>query len=330
MISPQTGNPAPVDWGQIRQSALGSANLQSTPPPMIADVVCALRLIFGSQECSSDQVSKLTVLLEANPNWQKEFLRQLNFGLVAVPEWGDGLPSLLEQLEPDTLRMFLASSGIQASQELIKSSLLNNRNFWATNQERALIAWEIAKLLGCNPVTAFVAARVQDFLLPKLCTRFITEYLEYQARPQGVLTTWEHERFGQDHAVLAACALLDWGCPDELICCVLSHHRGGKLFQEQQLTRSSVAAVAIASLFPDPLRQVPDGLEQLLKLQHAWPGFDILDIAERVDQRMTTTERRSLNHISLLRCLTKRINQRPITEETPHDRTTPNSPRSGL
>jgi hypothetical protein len=78
--------------------------------------------------------------------------------------------------------------------------------------------------------------------------------------------------------------MLDWNFPDDLIVCVLVHHAGLKLLNDPQLGRTAAAAVAISAMMPGPLREIPDGIERLSRLEQAWPAFKLLEIAERVDE----------------------------------------------
>ena len=78
--------------------------------------------------------------------------------------------------------------------------------------------------------------------------------------------------------------MLAWGFPDELVCCALLHHRGLKLLADKTLGRTPAAAVAVSALIPDALRQVFNGMDQLIALDSKWPSFDLMAAAEQVDR----------------------------------------------
>jgi len=79
--------------------------------------------------------------------------------------------------------------------------------------------------------------------------------------------------------------MLGWDFPDNLICCVLLHHHGLKLLRDKRLQKSAVAAVALSGLLPDTMDQEINGLDQLIRLDEAWPEFDLMTLAKRVDER---------------------------------------------
>ena len=102
--------------------------------------------------------------------------------------------------------------------------------------------------------------------------------------------------------------MLGWDFPDNLICCVLLHHHGLKMLRDRRLQKTAVSAVALSALLPDPLYQEIDGIEQLHRLDEAWPEFDLMTIAKRVDDRFqeitpVQVKRKSLP--SLIICLMK-------------------------
>ena len=72
--------------------------------------------------------------------------------------------------------------------------------------------------------------------------------------------------------------------PASIVCCVALHHRGTELLSDDQLRASSAAAVAISALIPDALRQINNGMEELVKLHNTWDGFDLKDIAQQVHE----------------------------------------------
>ncbi len=71
--------------------------------------------------------------------------------------------------------------------------------------------------------------------------------------------------------------MVNWQFPDDLIGCVLYHHQGLEILSDPSLGRTALGAVALAGLLPDFFQQTSDGLERLIKLDLAWPGFRLRD-----------------------------------------------------
>src|SRR5437763_1739706 len=135
---------------------------------------------------------------------------------------------------------------------------------WAAIRENALGDFTIAALpptisLPALPLdVAFSGALLQDFLLPVLTSEIYDKYLEFiKARDAQAIDICDFEQagFGWDHAVAGACLAHRWKLPDELVCCILFHHQGLEILAHPALGRSPVAAVALAALLPDQLRQ---------------------------------------------------------------------------
>ena len=99
------------------------------------------------------------------------------------------------------------------------------------------------------------------------------------------LVEFEEHRPVWNHAQEAARLLQHWRIPDELVCCVLLHHRGLDVLSDRVLKDTSVAAVCVSALIPDTLLQVPNGLESLIQLNESWTEFDLFNIAARVDDQ---------------------------------------------
>ena len=197
------------------------------------------------------------------------------------------------------------------------SKLINLPNFWSTNLERALTAREIARLMKVDPDVAFSAAMLQDFLLPVLSKELFDFYLQFTINQDSnpyLLNEYERQQFNWDHCAAAANVMLDWSFPDELICCVFLHHEGLKLLTDPELGKSPAAAVAVASLIPDPLRQDPNGLNQLLTLNAAWPEFNLFEIAEQIDSELREESTAARNYLSLKKPpgKTRDVNQQRI------------------
>ena len=164
----------------------------------------------------------------------------------------------------------------------------------------------LRKLIKADPDVAFTAAMLQDFLLPLISNELYEDYLEFtQNRDEyGNLPSFERSKQGWDHAEAAAQVMLAWNFPDELICCVCLHHRGLQLMEDKFFAKSAAAAVAIASLIPDPLRQEADGVERLIEMESKIDGFNVLHLAEQVDEEFTAVSQVE-HHFSFLKACQK-------------------------
>jgi len=305
-----------VDWSNLRQSTLGTRERRVVLPSSVATLIRALALFPDLQSEESEPVDfqKLQSIVESDSRFHNEVERQLQFNHFDRPILPASQGPSLIDLGATDARRILISSGLHAVKSFSKSKLINGRNFWASNHERALFAWEVAELLHADPFLAFTAAMVQDFLLPYLTTEFFNDYLRFVETPEAEaveLAVFERKTFGWHHARAAAGVMASWGFPDDLTCCVLFHHGGLGLLKHHEMGRTAAAAVAVAALVPESIGQVPNGLQQLAYLHERWAQFDLLRIAQRVDQRLAHIERRRLNHIPLLRRCRKVLSERP-------------------
>jgi len=183
-----------------------------------------------------------------------------------------------------------------------ESKLINFQNFWNTNLERAFLAREVARLLETDTELAYAAALLQDFLLPVVTNELFDDYVAFsiqQDKTPRDLIEFERQRFRWDHAEAAAQILFHWGFPEDLIGCVLFHHRGLELLDDKECGRTAATAVAVAGLMPDAFQQVPSGLKQLIELEAKWPEFDLETIAQRVETQFLEVSSANRNHFSL-------------------------------
>lgn len=155
---------------------------------------------------------------------------------------------------------------------------------------------------------AFSGSMLQDFLLPVLSNELFDHYLKFAETPEkvrGPLVDFEQSAFGWNHCLATAQVMLSWQFPDDLICAVLLHHGGLAILSDPELGRTAIAAVAVAALMPDPLRQSGDGLSQLQQLQELWPEFDLPAIADSVAAQFAEMAPAAGRHITLQRRLEK-------------------------
>ena len=278
-----------TDWTRIRVEYLGERSQSILPPgikmPMLPRAV--MRFARESEQPDANAV-KLGRIIETDAGLTAELLKYVNSAAFGLQSKAVSAQHAVGMLGVKASKLFLLTTAVRNAMRSTESKLINLQSFAATNLERALFARDVARQLRTDGELAFAAAMLQDFLLPLLTNERIDDYFEFIKRQRDTptsFTKFETTVFGWDHAEAAANVMFDWGFPDDLVCCVLFHHRGLKLLADDRLGRTTAAAIAVAALMPDPIEQVPDGMDQLIRLEKAWPAFDLLETAKRVDEQ---------------------------------------------
>jgi HD-like signal output (HDOD) protein len=296
-----------MDWKIIREKLLGPPKRSILPPSVKLPVLPTALMEFSRRSSEPDATPKaLGEIIESDAGLTCELLRYVNSSAIAVRQKVSSAVQAITLLGVRQSRLHLTSSALRTAMKSSESKLVNFQVFWNTNLERAIFSREVAKLLKADADLAFAGGMLQDFLLPILTSQLLEDYLKFsklQAEQSVDLVQFEKAIFNWDHAEAAAHIMLAWGFPDDLICCIVSHHRGLKMLGDKELGRTSIAACAIAGLMPDPFRQVPEGFEQLQRLEGAWPGFKILEIAKTVDTEFKSMSPpgAAANHFTFLR-----------------------------
>ena len=83
-----------------------------------------------------------------------------------------------------TVKYFLLTTGMKSALQARQSKLINLKNFWANNLERALFAREVARMLRADTDLAFAGAMLQDSLLPILSNELYDIYVKYCEIPE--------------------------------------------------------------------------------------------------------------------------------------------------
>jgi serine/threonine-protein kinase len=280
---------AELDWTAIREEALGTFTLAALPPTLkLPALPHAVTLFLQKSNDPKAEAKELSQIIETDTGLTVELLRYVNSTFVGLRNKAKNVHQALTLLGMRQSKMFVVTTGMQAAVQSKQSKLINQSCFWNASLQKALFAKEVAVLLKADGDTAFAGALLQDYLLPVLTNDLFDAYLKFvETRERQVesMCDFEEQAFGWDHALAAACLAHRWNLPDDLVCCILFHHRGLRLLTDPQLGRSPVAAVAISALLPDQLRQSYQGLEQLLLLQSKWPAFDLMRLAEAVDEK---------------------------------------------
>ncbi|MEX1097512.1 MAG: HDOD domain-containing protein [Planctomycetales bacterium] len=279
-----------IDWQTVREQALGEFTIAALPPTLqLPALPHAVTTYLQKSEDPQASLKDLARIIETDTGLTVELLKQVNSTAVGLRHRATTVQQALTLLGQKRARTFVVTTGMQAAVRSRKSRLINQSCFWNASLQKALFAKEVAQLLQVEDLEiAFAGALLQDYLLPVITNDLFDSYLVFierrSAQPK-VITDFERKTFGWDHALAGACLAHRWKLPDELVCCVLHHHRGLKLLADPLLGRSAAAAVAVSALIPDQLRQHYQGLEHLLLLQEKWPAFDLEAVANRVDEQ---------------------------------------------
>ncbi len=278
-----------LDWSELREQALANFTLSALPPTLALPALPHAVALFMEHSRKDDaSIKDLAKIVETDSGLTLELLKHVNSAFVGLRQKAKTAQQALALLGIRQSKMFLVTTGAQAAVRARKSKLINQTCFWNTSLQKALFARETARLLKSDLDLAFSGALLSDFLLPVLTNDLFEYYVRFvKDRPQQPesICDFEQQSFRWDHATAGACLAYRWKLPDELVCCILLHHRGLAILADPQLGRSAAAAVALAGLLPDQLRQQYTGLEQLALLQEKWPAFNLLELVETVDRQ---------------------------------------------
>lgn len=280
---------ADIDWAAIRDEELGKFTIAALPPtlklPALPHAVTLFVQKAGDESATTKELAKI---VETDTGLTVELLKYVNSSFMGLRHKVLNVQQVIALLGLRQSKMFIISTGTEAAVRARKSKLINQSNFWSASLQKALFAKEVARLLKTDEDIAFAGALLQDYLLPVITNDLFDDYLtfvESRDEQSECICDFERSRFQWDHALAGACLAHRWQLPDELVCCVLFHHRGLRILTDSKLGRSPAAAVALSAMLPDQLRQHARGLEHLLLLQEKWSAFNIERVAELVDQQ---------------------------------------------
>ncbi len=277
-----------IDWKSLLDEKLENLSISILPPTLKLPALPVAVTQFMERSKEPDaSMKELAEIIETDSGLTIELLRHLNSSYVGLRHKATSALQALSLLGRRQSTMFLITTGMEAAVRSRKSKLINQASFWNACLQKALFSREVARLLNADEEMAFAGAMLSDFLLPILTNDLYEHYLQFvdtrENQPE-LMVQFENNTFQWDHAIAGACLARRWYLPDELVCCILMHHRGLHMLIDPVLKRSSVTAVAISALLPDQLRQHYSGLEQLILLQEKWPAFDLEQIIQHVDE----------------------------------------------
>ncbi|MEX1097513.1 MAG: HDOD domain-containing protein [Planctomycetales bacterium] len=278
-----------MNWSKMRSAALGDRPQSPIPPEVKLPVLPgALTEFIRKAEDPHVSPAALAAVIETDAGLTLDLLKHINSSACGVRQKVASVQQAMSLLGIPGTKLHLSTTAVRHALNARQSKLIHFRTFWGTNLERALFARHVAELLGADADLAFAGGMLQDFLLPVLTSEMLNFYVRFvdaQDRKPTDLHLFERKRLGWDHGQAAAHVMFAWGFPDDLICCVLHHHRGLEILEDPALAQTAAAATAIAGLMPDPFRQAPGGLEELMRLEAAWPAFDLPAIAREVQRQ---------------------------------------------
>lgn len=282
-------NMAEIDWAGLCREALGEFTIAALPPTLSLPALphAVTQFVQKSNE-PEVELKALAAIVETDTGLTLELLRHVNSTFVGLRNKAKTVGQALAVLGLKQCKMFLIATGMKAAVQSRSSKLINQSCFWNFTLQKALFAREVAMLLKADADLAFSGALLQDYLLPVLTNDLCDAYMNFiQSRDKQPINMSEFEQksFGWDHSLAAACLAHRWQLPEDLVCCILFHHKGLQILAHPQLGRSAAAAVALSALLPDQMRQCYQGLEQLLLLQEKWPAFDLEKLAATVDEK---------------------------------------------
>jgi len=248
--------------------------------PVLPQSVIAFTEIVEDLDAGPQQ---LAAPLESDASLTAELLRQINSAAVGLKQKVASVTQAINLMGRRRTKMLVLTSAIQQATKDSASRLIHTSQFQRDNYVRAMFARETAYSIGADAEIAYVAGLLQDFLLPILTEAFYSDYVEIIGQGAELIER-EREKFGWDHASIAANLIREWGLPDELVAAILFHHDVDRVLLHDELRPTSVTAAVVSGCLPDCITQSPSGFDALLVLQDAVPDFQSLQIALTVDE----------------------------------------------
>lgn len=317
-----------VDWSQIRASILGEAPEKELLPdvklPILPRAVNEFCARAEDDDCS---MKELAEIVEKDAGLTCQLLKNVNASANGLKHRVATVQHAISSLGIRNTRLLLIGAAMQSAMPATQLKLMNMSAFSNANLERACLARRFARMLKTDQELAFSAGLLQDFLLPVLTNQLDEKYVKFlgaDATQNGDLIEFEQQTFGWNHAEAGARVMFDWKFPDDLICCVLMHHRGLSVLADKNLGKSAAAAVALAGLMPDTLLQFRAGLTHLKHLSDMWSPFELGPVAEEIDEECRDQFHNGDSHIPFReRCarFLKSTEEQTAEEQTAEEQT---------
>lgn len=299
-----------IDWRERRIQLIGHReDIDADPPFKLPMLPAAVQKFTARTEDPDVSNQELAAILETDSGLTIEVLNLVNSGAFGLRSKVSTVKHALSLMGLARVKNFVLTTAVKRAMATSRSKMINLQRFWAANLEKAIFAQEIARLMKADSETAFSAAMLQDFLLPSLTSSMFDKYspfLDQNIQGNESLHLYEQRTHNWDHAIAAGRVACQWHFPDELVCCLGLHHRGLSILVDPDYTNTAVAAVALSALLPDSLQQVPEGLDQLERLEKVWPKFDLAEMAEATEKRFLEMGGNQVHHFTCKRRLEKR------------------------
>lgn len=234
-------------------------------------------------DCS---LKRLAGVVEQDPGMTVDLLKCANYNTESLGRPIRDASEALTRVGLKKARDYLMAAGVKAATMVVKSKLVNFRNFWNESLRRALFAKKIAANLKLDQDLAFIGGLLQDFVLPVLTNQYDDRYVYYlqEVAPKGAtLARWESDTFGWNHAEVGALMAHRWRLPDDLLCSILLHHQVERVLQSNDENLFAMFPANIASMLPDQLQQSPNGIRKLLEIDAKSSVIQLDQVAATVD-----------------------------------------------
>lgn len=277
-----------ADWSSLCAEALESVKQVEMPGNFqIPALPTSLTRFVEASKSPDADMRKLGAIIEHDPGLSLDLLRFVNAAIRASANPARTPTDALIRLGIPTTRNFLLSAGIKSTTLGLRSKLMNHHNFWNESLRRAVFARTVAGRLNTDAEVAFMGGLLQDFMLPVLTNAVDDAYLEYlELEDPPHLLDWEQEKFGWNHASIAASMAHRWHLPDDLVCSIFYHHQMEVPLLSSTPDVFNLFPVTMAALLPDQMKQVPNGMHQLLDAHAKSPAFDLLPLCDAVDEEL--------------------------------------------
>lgn len=288
-----------LNWSQLCDERLGDAELPELPSRLaIPRPPKSVSMFLDIARSSTSDLKQLTEIIERDTELTSQVLRLINSSAYGLSRKVSSIQRASTLLGHRRCKVLLMSAALTASMQSASHSDQGSGDFLSRSLERAVFARCTADALGTDQDAAYVAALLQDLMLPFLKRVYAKEYQRFSASSES-LSHQEQVQFGWDHATMAAKILKSWSFPDEVVCGVAFHHDLDAILGNEQYRRSSLIAPAISALLPDLFRQEPNGLRTLFQVQELLPEFRFIEIAADVDEEFGLDDPQSGHRDSL-------------------------------
>lgn len=279
-----------IDWKHLRAQVMGKTDKPPLPPrlevPKLPQTVSAVCERAQRPDCTA---ADLCEVLEQDPAITVDLLKHVNSAASGLRTKAATVRQAVALLGVKNTRLFVTTTVLEQQMRNTKSPLILGHLFCLSAMERALLAREIAKATNRDTDLAFAGALIQDFILPSFTKQHVTEYAGFMKQlsaGETELTDLESAHFGCTHADCAAFLMLNWGFPDDLICCALLHHRPVQIWALEPLRQTALPALAATSWLPSVLAPSTAHLPKLCQYVSENFKLDTSVLAQSVDEQL--------------------------------------------